>query len=90
MRAAEDQFFGRSCNFMKANGKISLVISKRKLDSFGAFTPLLFLLFNCGFEIANLRFFTVHQILSQILHFGGHGLYRSGSALKSRYFKNRS
>ena len=62
---------------MKANDKISLVISSVSL----ILLVLLFLLFNCGFEIANLRFFTVHQILSQILHFGGHGLYRSGSAL---------
>ena len=60
---------------MKANDKISLVISSVSL------ILLVLLLLFYLFEIANLRFFTVPQILSQILHFGGHGLYWSGSAL---------
>ena len=66
---------------MKANGKISLVISSVTL-----IILVLLLLFYFFFSIVDLKlqifvFFTVHQILSQILHFGGHGLYRSGSAL---------
>ena len=81
MRELQRTSFDRSWNFMKANDKISLVISSLSL-----ILLVLLLLFYSFFSIVGLKlqifgFFTVPQILSQILHFGGHGLYWSGSAL---------
>ena len=71
MRELQRTSFGRSWNFMKANEKISLVISSVSL------ILLVFLiLFYFFFSIVDLTsqifgFFTVHQILIQILLLGG-------------------
>ena len=50
MRELKRTSFERSWNFMKANDKISLVISSVSLILLVLLhTPILFLLFNCGF-----------------------------------------